>query len=311
MGETKIRGPVLITGATGFIGCRLVKRLFQYGCEKIHILSRDPDKAQDSLPSTVKCFKWNVEKQIIDEAAFKDVEYIIHLAGESIMALRWTKAKKERVTNSRVNSTNLLLKTLKDSGAPVKKILSASAIGYYGDRGNEVLTCNSKIGEGFLSEVCRQWEDGLKTFCSEDLKTYSLRFGLVLGKEGGALKMMLPPFKMGLGGVVGSGKQYMSWIHIDDLISQILFILENNLPFNAFNGVSPAPVTNEVFTTTLTEVLGRRNFLPVPSFFLKLTLGEMSTLLLASQRVMPSRLIESGFSFEYPTLDLALKKEVN
>jgi uncharacterized protein (TIGR01777 family) len=248
---------------------------------------------------------------------------IIHLSGE-IVAGRWTAAKKARIRESRVVSTNNLSDALTKSDSPPKTFVCASAIGYYGNRGDEILTEESPSGSGFLPEVCREWESATEAAANAGIRTVNLRTGLVLSPSGGALKQMLLPFRLGLGGRIGSGRQWWSWIHIEDFVAAVYHILQNTLAATsttvelrasspglpvtgATNMVSPNPVTNGDFTRTLAKVLKRPALLPVPAFAARLALGELADeALLASARVEPKRLIEIGFEFKFSQLGSAL-----
>ena len=297
---------VLITGATGLIGTRLIKKL-SLKDHSIAILSRQKNR---SLKKG-KSFQWNPQQNFIDPDALKEpVEVVIHLAGESV-GQRWTKKRKEEIYRSRVDGTKFLINALGQLPTPPKKLIASSAIGIYGDRGGEKITEESPLdsgsGDDFLAKVCRAWEEASLEHNISTLKSYALRTGVVLSKEGGALKQMLPPFKLGAGGVLGSGQQFMSWIHIEDLVDQIIFLMENDLPPGAYNGVAPNPVTNYQFTKTLGRVLRRPTIFPVPAPILKVLLGEMSQLLLGGQRVLPEAFLREKFSFSHPRLEDALK----
>ncbi len=299
----------LISGATGLVGKRLIEKLFERGHQDIHILSRDPKKVQNSFP--IKSFSWNPEKGEIDENAFKNVDIVIHLAGESVAEGRWTKSKKEKILNSRTQGTSLLIKTIKNLEHHPKKFISASAIGIYGNRGDEKLDSSSNCGDDFLADVCKKWEEHTHGHTLKNMTSHSIRVGIVLSKLGGALKKMLPPFKAGVAGKLGNGHQYMSWIHIDDLVSQFIFLSENDCKNKIYNGVTPNPVTNNEFTKILGSVLRRPTLFPVPSIALKTIFGEMSCILLNGQRVLPKEFLEEGFKFKYPDLKTALENILN
>jgi hypothetical protein len=232
---------------------------------------------------------------------------VIHLAGEPVMGL-WTDAKKARVSNSRVLSTKHLAEALAKAPQPPRVFISGSATGYYGDRGEEVLREDSPSGQGFLPEVCRQWEAATKPAEDAGIRTAHIRTGIVLSAQGGALRAMLPNFKLGLGGKIGSGRQWMSWIHIHDHIGAIHHILDHELVQGPVNLVTPLPVRNSEFTETLAKVLSRPAVFGVPAFALRIILGEMAKeLLLASQRVEPAKLLRSGYQFKYQDLLGALQ----
>jgi uncharacterized protein (TIGR01777 family) len=279
---------ILLTGITGFIGRKLGERLVKEGHELVALV-RDP---QARLPFPVELRGW-------DSPPLEGIEAVIHLAGESIAARRWSKRQKERIISSRVE-------TAKKLGRIVKKpplLISASGIGYYGDRGEEVLHEASAMGRGFLAEVCQEWESAAMEVGAS--RTVMLRTGMVLGREGGALARILPLFRAGLGGRLGSGRQWMSWIHLEDIVGLYLFALNQSSLSGPVNAVAPLPVTNEEFTRALAKAVGRPALLPVPSLALKLALGEMSALLLESQRVKES-VSQKGYTFAYPSLDQAL-----
>lgn len=241
----------------------------------------------------------------------EDFDAVVHLAGENI-ARRWTEGRKVRIRLSRVRGTRFLAQALAKLSIPPRVMISASAIGYYGDRGEEILSEESSPGEDFLAEVCREWEAATKPAADRGIRVIHLRTGVVLSAKGGALAKMLPAFKMGLAGEIGSGRQYMSWVDADDLVSAILFTLEQGAVRGPVNAVSPNPVTNGDFTTTLGEILHRPTHFRLPAFVVRLLLGEMGvTALLASQRVKPAKLCAAGFAFRYPDLDGALRHALN
>jgi len=229
------------------------------------------------------------------------------LAGESIAKGRWTSSKKERILESRIKGTKLLCETLSTLNRPPEVLVSASAIGYYGDRGEEVVTETAPLGTGFLANVCQKWEAMTESASRKGVRVVNLRIGLVLSASGGALSQMLLPFKMGLGGTLGSGKQYMSWISIDDLLGAILHALTRKEISGPVNVVSPNPVTNREFTRKLGHVLRRPTPFPLPKFMLKLLFGEFADeALLVSTRVMPIKLLDTAFIFQYPELENGL-----
>lgn len=290
---------ILISGSTGFIGSSLVPRLLQEGHTVLR-LARPTTSISDSV------IRWDPESGFIDQSSLEGLEGVIHLAGENI-AGRWTTEKKIRIRESRVKGTRLLCETLAQREQPPKVFISASAIGYYGDRGEELLTEESPPGKGFLAEVAQQWESATEPAQQRGIRVVLLRMGVVLSPQGGALGRMLPLFQKGLGGVLGSGKQYMSWIAMEDLLRVFLHTLNTTELYGPVNAVSPNPVTNAEFTRILGKVLRRPTFFPAPAFGLRLLLGEMAEeMLLASQRVYPKRLLDTGFSFLFPELGEAL-----
>ncbi len=295
---------ILITGGTGFIGRALIKHLLSKNNNlEIHLLSRNIKKSNHSFP--VKMFEWNPDKETLDKTALDGVKVVLHLAGEPIIG-RWTSKKKKRIISSRVNSARVLLKYIKKMDKAPEKLIGVSAIGIYGDQKDKVLSEETSVGEGFLAEVCQKLETSLFSHNIKKMKTNCLRIGIVLGKNEGILKSMLPLFKMGIGGKVGDGRQFMSWIHIKDLLNQITFLIEHDCPYLIYNGVSPNPVTNAFFTKNLAKTLKRPAFIPFPSFISKLVLGEMSQVILSSQRVLPSCFLKEGFKYKYPDLEKAL-----
>jgi uncharacterized protein (TIGR01777 family) len=275
----------LISGSSGLVGSALRKSLENDGHE-------------------VGCLPRTYEAPV----DFSGVDAVVHLAGENIAEGRWTDAKKRRIEESRVIGTRQLAEQLARSTVKPRVFISASAIGFYGDRGSEALDENSSGGNDFLSGVCKKWEEAARTAAEAGIRTITIRTGIVLSSEGGALKKMLLPFKMGGGGILGSGQQYMSWISLADEVKAIRFLLENEGIHGAVNLVSPNPVTNLEFTKTLGKVLKRPTILPMPGFAARLLFGEMAdALLLGSTRVIPKKLIDAGYGFCHADLDLALK----
>jgi len=234
---------------------------------------------------------------------------VVHLAGENIAAGRWTRSRKDAIRQSRVRGTSLLAETLASLNRPPAVFVSASAVGYYGDRGNELLNERSPQGSGFLADVCKEWEAATDPATERGIRVVNLRIGMVLSATGGALSRLLLPFRLGLGGRIGNGRQYMSWIGLDDLVRAVCFSIERTEIAGALNAVAPETVTNREFTRTLGAVLARPAVLPIPRFFLRLVLGEMAdSLLFASARVEPRVLLSSGLDFSSPTLQSALRQ---
>jgi uncharacterized protein (TIGR01777 family) len=295
---------ILISGASGWVAKHLIPTLEAKGHE-IHSLVRK--EATNS-----KEIQWDAEEGFTEgeQAKLEGFDVVIHLAGENV-AGTWTKEKKRRIRDSRVTGTKVLVEALGKTQAPPKHFLAASAIGYYGNRGDEILTETSPPGEGFLAEVCVAWEAESRKAADFGARVVFFRTGIVLSKDGGALAQMLTPFSFGVGGVVGGGKQWMSWIAMEDLIGIIHLALENENVRGALNSTAPNPVTNETFTKTLGEVLNRPTILPIPEFGVKFIFGEMGeTLLLQGCRVIPKKLQDLGFTFKYSELKDALKKAV-
>jgi len=294
---------ILITGATGLIGTPLQKSLRARGHELL-LASRKPPKDDSYV-------QWDIEKGFTEPERLEGVDAVIHLAGESVSGLRWTDEKKKAIRDSRVIGTRNIVDTISDLKQRPRVLIAASAIGFYGDRGDEELTETSKPGKNFLAEVSREWESEARRAEDSGVRTVLLRTGIVLSKDGGALGTMLTPFKFGLGGVIGDGKQWMSWISLDDHIEVINFALENESIRGAVNSVSPNPVRNQEFTAVMGDVLYRPTFIPVPEFAVHLAFGEMGeALLLDSMKVIPKRLLDAGFKFKFPDLKKAIENAV-
>ncbi|MBI5504318.1 MAG: TIGR01777 family protein [Deltaproteobacteria bacterium] len=298
---------ILVSGATGLVGQHLVRRLLEGGHEVI-ALSRDAEDATLNLPVRCRVHEWTPENGHLDGRALEGVEAVVHLAGENVGAGRWSDARKHGIARSRVEGTRTLVDAI--AGLPAaarpRVFVSASAVGFYGDRGDEVLDETADSGYGFLCDVCRVWEHEARRIESAGVRWVSLRAGVVLAREDGALPRMLPAFRLGLGARLGSGRQWMSWIHIADLVSLFVFAIENRQLEGPVNAVSPVPLTNRDFTRTLARVLRRPALLLVPGTMLRWRFGEMSSLLLDSQRVRPTAAEEAGFRFDYSDLSLAL-----
>lgn len=292
-----------ITGATGFVGQSLIARLLADDHD-VHLLLR---RARPGLPPQVTYSLWDAIGQEPMAGALASTDVVIHLAGEPV-AQRWTRAVKERIRASRVAGTQRLVQALAMLDSPPRALISASATGFYGDtRGDEVLTESSGPGEGFLADVCQSWEDAADLAEPLGVRVVKLRIGMVLGESGGALAKLLPFFRAGLGGKIGSGEQWMSWIRLDDLVELIHYAATNSRLEGAFNAVSPNPVRNAEFTAALAKALNRPALLPVPPFALRLLYGEMAGMLTASLRVEPAAALRAGFAFRSPDLAAALK----
>ncbi|WP_413291309.1 TIGR01777 family oxidoreductase [Bdellovibrio sp. HCB337] len=299
---------VLITGATGLIGRELGKALVQRGNE-VFVISRDAEKAQVQLPFPCKIIQGNLsEGPIKNTSSLRLVDVVVNLAGESIGKGRWNESKKRRIYESRVLGTRHLIESL--PVAP-KIFINASAIGYYGSQGDKELAEESAAGDDFLAQVCQDWEEELLALSYGDSLTATrvavLRTGMVLAPQGGAMDKLFPLFRRNMGGVLGNGKQWMSWIHIQDVIGLILHALERSSVRGPINLVSPQPVSNEEFTETLASVLGVKLAPRVPAFVLWGSLGEMAALVLASQKVIPQNALQSGYKFKFPELRKALE----
>lgn len=295
---------ILITGATGLIGKDLGKKLVAAGHE-VSILTRNIEEAKSSLPFPAKILKWKNYSEPLPGTYFEDIDSVIHLAGESIAAGRWTTQAKKRILESRKIGTRRIVEAIKSSNGSVKQFISASAIGIYSP-GDDLVHEASLPGRDFLSEVCQQWEEESQELSRFGVRVINPRIGIVLSRKGGAMDRMLPIFGLGLGGAIGSGKQWMSWIHQEDLTNMFLFFTQNPHLSGAFNAVAPNPVSNLEFSKCLADSLDRRLFLPVPKSIVKLALGEMSTLVTDGQRVSSNKIINEGFEFKYKDLRSAL-----
>lgn len=296
---------VLITGATGLIGQEIVKRCHE---KDIQVNYLSTSKSKITSEENYKGFYWNPNNNEIDKSCFKDVDAIIHLAGATI-SKRWTQSYKKEVISSRTETTSLLINTLKNIEHKVKHVVSASAIGIYPDSLiNYYDQTHSEMSTSFLGQVVSVWEQAVDEFLKLNIMVSKIRIGLVLSEKGGALKEIAKPIKLGLGAAFGSGKQWQSWIHIQDLSNLFLYVLQNKIE-GVYNGVAPNPVTNQELTKTAASVLNKPLFMPnIPKFLMKLVLGEMHIILFESQRVSSKTIENKGFHFEYNYLEPALKK---
>ncbi len=293
---------IVLSGATGFLGQHLVKRL----CADSHSIALLARKPVTGLPATVETYLWNPPKAEAPPQAFDGADAVIHLAGATVNQ-RWTKESKELLRSSRIDSTRSLVQSFSTLSRRPSLFLSASATGFYGERGDEVLTESSAAGDNFLATLSVDWEKEANLARALGMRVQLLRTGVVLGLKGGALPSMLPVFRLGIGGKLGSGQQWMSWIHVEDWVGSVLKLLNEELPSGPYNLTAPEPSRNEEFTRLLGKVLHRPAFLPVPEFALKLLFGEMSTVILGSQRVIPEALLKSGYEFRYPALESGLR----
>ena len=291
---------VAVTGSSGLVGSALVPFLAAQG-HRVTRLVRGPARGTGEV-------SWSPDKGLMDVSGLQDLDGVVHLAGENIAAGRWTESRKAEIRRSRVEGTRRLCESMAHLPRPPRILVSASAIGFYGDRGDEMVTEDSPPGRGFLAEVCRAWEAATEPATKLGVRVAQLRFGMVLSPSGGALKKMLPPFRLCAGGKIGSGAQFVSWIALDDALGAILHALLSASLQGPVNAVAPAPVTNAEFTRTLARALSRPAVVPLPALAARLAFGEMAdALLLASQRVMPTRLQASGYRFQHPELEGALK----
>lgn len=304
---------VLITGATGLIGQELGRKLVEKG-HKVFIISRDSEKAKKQVSFPCEVIVGDLVKAPIENKFLPQMEGVIHLLGENISSGRWTADRKKKIMESRSIGTRNLLRSLGGS-VSLKSLISASAVGYYGDRGEELLSEESAAGAGFLSDVCKEWEAPFTENWNPNkfpqCRWNVFRFGVVLSGKGGALKKMAVPFKFGLGGRLGDGKQWVSWIQIQDLVELLCLALENKNFQGVYNAVSPQAVTNEQLTKDLAMVLVTKEAFPVPAIALKIALGEMSTVLLASQKASAEKVQKAGFNFRFADLPSALRESFN
>lgn len=296
---------VAISGASGLVGGKLSSLLKQEGKVVTAISRSDSGSYQDSI-------RWDPKTGLTNPGRLESVDAVVHLAGENIAAGRWNSELKSRIRNSRIEGTRSLVESIAAVEKRPRVLVCASAIGYYGDRGSKELDETADPGEGFLADVCKDWEAEANAAAELGLRVVNVRIGVVLSPHGGALQKMLLPFKLGLGGVVGSGKQYWSWIGLHDLTRIIGYCVENDAIHGPVNAVSPNPHTNYDFTKTVGKALNRPTIFPMPAFAAKLALGEMAeALLLASARVIPKKLNASDFQFEHPDLLSCLKHELS
>lgn len=293
---------ILVSGSTGLVGTALVPVLTTTGHDVVRLVRSKSRSASKEL------IGWDPAADSLEAAGLEGLDAIVHLAGEPIASGRWNAAKKARIRDSRVRGTRLLCDAVSHLSHPPTTLLCASAIGFYGDRNDELLTESSSGGAGFLAEVCRDWEAACEPARTRGVRVVNLRFGVILSAQGGALAKMLTPFRLGAGGVLGTGRQFMSGISIDDCVGAIVHALNTAALAGPVNVVGPRPVTNREFTKTLGRVLGRPTVFPMPAFAARLAFGEMADeLLLGSQRVEPRRLLETGYAFQDGDLETALR----
>ena len=294
---------ILIAGGSGLIGKALSEKLQAKGFN-VRTLGR---KANQLLPNH---FTWDIDKQEIDKSAFSDVDYIINLSGAGIADKRWTKNRKAELLNSRINSTRLLFNTIKKRKLKLKAYIGASAVGFYGAITSEKRYQESDYpANDFLGETCYKWEQASALFNTLKIRTVILRMGVVLSNKGGALQKMLFPYKLGLGSPIGTGKQYMPWIHIGDLCDIYVKAIQDNMMQGIYNAIAPEDITNELFSKSLAKVLRKPYWLPkIPSWVLQLIFGEMADIILEGSRVDAQKIISTGFKFKFPTIEKALSK---
>jgi len=293
---------IAITGASGLIGSRLASQLENLG-HQIYSMTRSRERHG---------IYWNYQAQEINLAALEGIDIVIHLAGENIAARRWTKTFKNEIYSSRIQGTKFLVESIARLRQPPKKFICASALGIYGNRGDEILTEESQAGEGFLAKVCIDWEKEAAQVSKFGSTCIHARIGIVLSRHGGALKKMLFPFLLGLGGSLGSGQQWMPWIDMDDLISAFVFLCLHETATGPYNLCSAKAIQMKDFSQTLASILRRPNFVQVPEFILKFGMGEMAeALLLASTRARPKKLSDEGFHFKFLDLEASLKHQLD
>ena len=303
---------VVVAGGTGFVGVKLVERLNSLG-DRVTILARNPKKAERQFPKSffphIDVVGYTPQASGDWTEVLSDCDGVVNLAGASIADKSWTDKYKQEILSSRQLGTRQLVKAIESASPRPKVLVNASAIGYYGNDANKVFDEYSFAGTDFLASVCKAWEAEAE-LANSLLRVVRLRSGIVLG-NGGVLEKILPLFQLGLGGKLGSGQQWFSWIHRDDLVSLIIFALTNNNVANALNGTAPNPVTNEEFTKALAKAIDRPAFLPAPAFALQLALGESATLALEGQKVLPKKAEINGFKWQYPTIEAALSQILN
>jgi uncharacterized protein (TIGR01777 family) len=296
---------ILITGASGLIGTRLTEMLLQKGYQVSHL---GRSKKSGSVPS----FVWDVDKGIVDQQALEGVDTIIHLAGAGVADKRWTESRKKEILESRTKSSALLYKTLANAKHSVQSVISASAIGYYGfGFGEEVFTEDSQAGNDYLAQVTKQWEESLDKISSLSLRVVKLRIGIVLSDKGGALVEMAKPIRWGIGAPLGNGKQYLSWIHLDDLCAMFLKAMEDETMQGAYNAVSGEWITNKALTQLIAKVLKRPLLLPnVPGFIMRIIIGEMAVIVVNGSKISADKIKKTGFLFRYSNLEQALENSL-
>lgn len=299
---------VIITGATGFIGGHLTARFDREGIAYT-VLTRDPSRARERCPGARDWVRWDPPEVAPDGARLGKPDAVVHLAGAPV-AQRWTAAARRAIYDSRVLSSRLLVDALAGLDRPPSVLVSHSAVGFYGPRGDEVLDENAPGGDDFLARLCRDWEEAAGRAAGAGIRVVHPRVGIVLGPDGGALAMMLTPFRLGAGGPIGHGRQWMSWIHVDDVVGLILHAISTGAISGPINATAPEPVTNRDFSRALGRALKRPAILPTPVFALKLLYGDFADILATGQRVVPARALDSGFQFRYPELDAALADAV-
>ena len=294
---------ILITGGTGLVGMHLSRMLRDKGHEVIH-LSR-----KENLQAEFPAYRWDIDGDFVDASALKQADHIVHLAGSSIVGKRWSARQKQGILDSRVKSIKLLAHQIQSSGASIQSFISASAIGYYGNRGDEIITEQSPAGDsGFLVESCELWEKAVEDVAALDIRTVRMRIGIVLSTMDGALPKILLSFKANAGTWFGDGAQYYSWIHIDDVAQMFVKAIEDDSLQGAYNATAPNPVSNKNFIKILAKALDKKALLlPTPAFAMRLAMGEMADTVLHGNRVIPQRMTEAGFKFKFEDLEATFR----
>ena len=299
-----MRRKIAITGATGLIGRELCRKLHEEG-DEVTVFTRGIKKGKELFPYLTDFVEWDYNKPELWKNELNGKDTVVHLAGANIFGERWTNSYKRTIMDSRKSATKILVDSIGELKNKPKTFISSSAVGYYGDKGDDIITEESPSGTDFLSMVCRSWEFEAKQVEKFGVRRVSIRTGIVLSSKEGALKKMLLPFRLFAGGSIGKGDQWFPWIHIEDIINVYLFVLNNEIS-GVLNGTSPNPVTMKEFAKTLGKVLHRPSFFTVPEFVLKLAVGEGAQSILSSLRVIPQKLIENSFQFKYEYLEPAL-----
>jgi len=296
----------IVTGGTGLIGRALCRELVDHGHEVI-VLSRNPDRKEEGLPSQVEAVGWDAQSATGWGDLVNETDAIVNLAGAGLADGRWTDERKRSILESRVKAGQAVVEAVSAATTRPKVVIQSSAVGYYGPRSDEVLNEDAAPGSDYLARVCFDWEASTAPVERMGVRRPVIRTGIVLSTEDGAFPKILLPFKLFAGGPMGNGSQYWPWIHINDEVRAIRFLMENETASGPFNLTAPNPLTNKEFASVVGQAMGRPSLMPAPAFALKLALGEMSTVLLDGQRAVPSRLQELGFEFDFATLDAALK----
>ena len=296
---------VLIFGGSGFLGRNLIEELLALGYQ-VCVVTRNRQKTVSNLGNKVQVIEWDKNSHLVTTNELREIDVVINLAGESIGNRRWSNSVKQEILASRIRTTHVIVTAINNRTIQPKVLINASAVGYYGSRENDEITEIEEPGQDFLSQVCRDWEGEAYKVQNDSTRVVTIRIGVVLGSEG-ALNRMVLPFKFYIGGTLGSGNQWLSWIHIKDLTSMIRFVIEHQELTGPINATAPEPVTMRNFCHVLGDVMNRPSWLPAPELILKIALGQMSEMLLHGQRVVPHKIIEAGFNFQFPDLRSALE----